>query len=95
MPIDKKPEKSDWGVLDHWVEESGRRKHSAEWVASLYAATESPPADPARARKRHIRQPALLLLFAMAAFVYGTYRFIEVELAIASLRRVIVFIALK
>ena len=95
MLIDKKSEKNDWGVLDHWAEESGRRKHSAEWVASLYANAEVPPADSAPARDRYIRQPILLALFAMAAFAYGMYRFIEVELAIASLSRLIVFVALK
>ena len=94
MPVDKKPEKDDWGVLDHWVEESGRRKHSAEWVASLYSNAKAPPADTA-ARERYVRQPVLLSLFAMAAFVYGAYRFIEVELTIASLQRLIVFVALK
>lgn len=95
MPTEKNAEKNDWGVLDHWVEESGRRKHSAEWVASLYANAEGPPADADATLNRYIRQPILLSLFAMAALSYGAYRFIEVELAIASLQRLIVFVALK
>ncbi len=95
MPIDKKSEKNDWGVLDHWVEESGRRKHSAEWVASLYTKTDDPPADSSAASNPYIRQPILLSLFALAAFAYGAYRYVEVELTIASLQRLIVFVALK
>ena len=94
VPIDKNKEHGDWAALDHWLEDSGRRKHSADWVASLYAGAPS-PASAAPTQRPRRPKTALLSLFAMATLAYEMYYFIEVEIAIASLRRVIVFIALK
>ena len=88
-----RPGLEDESVLDHWLEDSGRRTHSAEWVASLYA--QSPLKSPAPQRKRYITQPELLCLFAAAVFAYGMQYFIGVELTIASMRGVIVFVGLK
>lgn len=95
MPIDESPEHDRDCHLDHWLEDSGRRKHSAEWVVGLYAQAPIPPATSSRQRGRYITQPGLLLLFATAALTFAMRDFIEVQLAIASLRRVIVFVALK
>lgn len=95
MPIDESPEHDRDYRLDHWLEDSGRRKHSAEWVVGLYAQAPIPPATSSRQRRHYITQPGLLLLFATAALAFAMHDFIEVQLAIASLRRVIVFVALK
>ena len=88
-------ELQDDSVLDHWLEDSGRRTHSAEWVASLYAQSSTPLKSAAAQRKRYIKQPELLWLFAAAVLAYGLHYFIGVELTIASMRGVIVFVGLK
>ena len=90
-----RPELEDDSVLDHWLEDSGRRTHSAEWVASLYAQSPPPPKSPAPQRKPYITQPELLALFAAAVVAYGLQYFLHVELTIASIRGVIVFVGLK
>jgi len=94
-PIEKL--ERDSGDLVHWLEDSGRRKHDAEWVSSLYAEKPHKPSSVAGSHPDHgvrIAQPGLLCLFAIAALTYATYYFLEVELTIALLPAIVVFIAL-
>lgn len=96
VPINDDQEQQNYGDIDHWLEESGRRKHSVEWVASLYARNKVPPEDQIDGPgHRHLRQPGLVLLFGVAAVAYATQYFIEIQLAISALPRLIVFIAPK
>ena len=94
MPIDQTPEQN-YGDIEHWLEDSGRRTHNAEWVSSLYAGAASPPTPATPPRRQYVAQPELLVLFAAAASAYAVQYFIEVKLAIGSLGGVLVFVALK
>ena len=95
MPNLVKPDPQAHSVLDHWLEDSGRRKHSAEWVASLYAQRPTPLKAPAPEPKRYVTQPELLALFVAAVLAYALQYFISVELTIASIRGLIVFVGHK
>lgn len=91
MPLDDSPGQP-YADLDDWLADSGRRKHSAEWVAKLFAQTHS-RVTPELPRRRYLTQPGLLFLFGTAELAYATLYFIEVQLAIAALPRVIVFVS--
>jgi len=95
VPIDDVKETENYGDIDHWLEESGRRRHSAEWVESLYTPTKVLLERRIARPRLYVRQPGLLLLFAVAAMAYAILYFMEVQLAMTALPKIIVFVALQ
>lgn len=82
------PTAEDWEDLAHWLEESGRRKAVADWVERERHGHE--PRDPPRRSSES--KPHMLLLLALAAASFLLYYYMDVELQIALLPYVIVFI---
>jgi hypothetical protein len=78
--------------LASWLQEAGRRRvvHPAEpepQVAGTPVAAAAPAARPAR-----ISNPRQLILLAIAALAYLPYFYADVNVQIASLPRIIVFV---
>jgi hypothetical protein len=83
----------DLPQLAHWLQESGRRKFDPAWADKLYRQDRRPSVDPPK--RLLVTQPIPLSLFALAVFAYLNYYFLQVHLEIASMPKVIVFIATK
>ena len=83
--------------VTRWLEESGRRRVNKEWLQKVTEPASVPDISPETRLQdppsgKYLTRPSALCLLGLTAMSYLGYFFADVELQIASMRSMVVFV---
>jgi hypothetical protein len=80
------------GELASWLQEAGRRRRARPATPFASVRDDAAAGTPTAAKHTYLRHPRELFLFAVAALAFLPYFFADVQVQIACLPHVIVFV---